>query len=61
MAVDPSWEFHKKSKMILQIKTAKTVFMDENKQLIFLEVKNRSRQVKLKLGHVVKIHLCPLL
>lgn len=47
--------------MILQIKTAKTVFMDENKQLLFLEVKNRSRQVKLKLGHVVKIHLCPLL
>ena len=47
--------------MILQIKTAKTAFMDENKQLLFWEVKNRSRQVKLKLGHVVKIHLCPLL
>ena len=54
MAADPSWEFHKRAKWCCREELPKIDFMDENtvEQLIFLEVKNRLRQVKLKLGHV---------
>ena len=44
---------------MIRQKQSKTILMDEN-SVKLLEVKNSAKYVKIRLGHVVQIHVCRL-